>query len=139
MRYYAVIDTNVIVSALTTKHDDAATLVVMTKVISGEIIPLYCNDILDEYGEVLRRAKFGFAEAQIQIILSAFKNFGIRVEPSPTGEILPDMDDLPFYEVVAEKRDDNAYLVTGNLKHFPVKPFIVTARQLLDIMNDNTD
>ena len=31
----------------------------------------------------------------------------------PTGETLPDMKDLPFYEVVAEKRDDDAYLVTG--------------------------
>ena len=34
-----------------------------------------------------------------------------------------------------EKRDDNAYLVTGNLKYFPEEPFIVTARQLLDILD----
>ena len=48
--------------------------------------------------------------------------------------ILPDMKDLPFYEVVMEKRDDNAYLVTGNIKHFPKEPFIVTARELLEIL-----
>ena len=48
---------------------------------------------------------------------------------------LPDMKDLPFYEVVMEKRTKDAYLVTGNLKHFPVKPFIVTVRQMLDIMD----
>ena len=30
------------------------------------------------------------------------------------------MDDLVFYEVVMEKRKaDDAYLITGNLKHFP--------------------
>lgn len=45
------------------------------------------------------------------------------------------MKDLPFYEVVMEKQDDNAYLVTGNLKHFPLEPFIITARQLLDILD----
>jgi hypothetical protein len=33
-----------------------------------------------------------------------------------------------------EKRTDGAYLVTGNIKHFPLKPFIVTARELLDIL-----
>ena len=44
------------------------------------------------------------------------------------------MKDLPFYEVVMEKRSDNAYLVTGNQKHFPKEPFIVTAREMIDIL-----
>ena len=55
--------------------------------------------------------------------------------PHSTGAVLPDMKDLPFYEVVMEKREDDAYLVTGNLKHFPVKPFIITARQMLEILD----
>ena len=46
------------------------------------------------------------------------------------------MKDLPFYEVVMEKSYDKAYLVTGNLKHFPNEPFIVTARQMLDILEN---
>ena len=46
-----------------------------------------------------------------------------------------DMNDAPFSEVVLEKRDDNAYLVTGNIKHFPKEPFIVTPRELLNILN----
>ena len=32
------------------------------------------------------------------------------------------------------KRKDGTYLVTGNLKHFPTQPFIVTAREMLDIL-----
>ena len=28
----------------------------------------------------------------------------------------------------------DAYLVTGNIKHFPVKPFIVTPKEMLDIL-----
>lgn len=51
------------------------------------------------------------------------------------GELLPDMKDLPFYEVVVEKQVDGAFLVTENMKHFPAKPFIVTAKEFLDILN----
>ena len=48
---------------------------------------------------------------------------------------LPDPKDRVFYEVVMEgrKRED-AYLITGNLRHFPSEPFIVTPRQMLDIV-----
>ena len=49
-------------------------------------------------------------------------------------EILPDMDDLIFYEVVMEKRYDDAYLITGNTKHFPVRDFIVTPSEMMQIL-----
>lgn len=45
------------------------------------------------------------------------------------------LKDLPFYEVVMKVRDDDAYLVTENIKHFPEERFIVTARQMLDILD----
>jgi len=44
------------------------------------------------------------------------------------------MDDLVFYEVVMEKRDDDAYLITGNTKHFPVCNFIVTPSEMIQIL-----
>ena len=57
------------------------------------------------------------------------------MSPSPTGEVLPDMDDLVFYEVVMEKRKaDDAYLITGNLKHFPVREYIVTPAEMMSIL-----
>lgn len=135
MIYYAVIDTNVLVSALLSNHSDAATVQLVKRMIGGEIIPAYSGEIMQEYREVLGRKKFKFKPDMIEYILSAMEKFGILVEPSATGAILPDMKDLPFYEVVMEKRDEEAYLVTGNLKHFPVEKFIVTARQMLDIMD----
>ncbi len=134
---YAVIDTNVLVSALLSSKDDAATVQVLGKVLSGEIIPVYSNVITKEYREVLSRKKFGFLSETIEYLLSAVEKYGILVDPSPSGTILPDMKDLPFYEVVLEKRDDNAYLVTGNIKHFPQKPFVVTPRELLDILSND--
>ena len=33
----------------------------------------------------------------------------------------------------------DAYLVTGNLKHFPVETFIVTPREMLDIVFSETE
>lgn len=130
-----MIDTNVLVSALLSSHDDAATVLVVGKLFSGEVIALYSDEILHEYGEVLRRAKFHFSEEAVSALLDTIKKYGERVQPTPTGEILPDMKDLPFYEVVVERRDDEAYLVTGNMKHFPVRPFIVTAKEFLDILS----
>ena len=131
---YAVIDTNVLVSALLSSKDDSATVQVLGKVLSGEIIPVYSNVITKEYREVLSRKKFGFAGGLIDYLLSAIEKYGILVNPSSSGIVLPDMKDLPFYEVVLEKRDDEAYLVTGNIKHFPKEPFVVTPRELLDIL-----
>lgn len=132
---YAVIDTNVLVSALLSNKEDTATVQVLKKVISGEIIPAYSNAIIKEYREVLSRKKFGFSGEIIEYFLSAIEKYGILVYPSPSGITLPDRKDLPFYEVVLEKRDDEAYLVTGNIKHFPKELFIVTPRELLQILS----
>ena len=49
---------------------------------------------------------------------------------------LVDMDDLIFYEVAMEKRDNNAYVVTGNKKHYPMKDFIVTPSEMMNILNE---
>lgn len=92
MEYYAVIDTNVLLSALLSKNEDAATVKVLDAVFERKIIPLYHQDILI------------------------------------------DMDDLVFYEVAMEKRDDDAYLVTGNQKHYPFKDFIVTPAEMMAII-----
>ncbi|MDR1699922.1 MAG: putative toxin-antitoxin system toxin component, PIN family, partial [Lachnoclostridium sp.] len=131
MTCYAVIDTNVLVSSLLSSHADAATVQVVGKLFTGEIISLFSAEIIEEYDNVLHRKKFPFSESVIERLMNVIRKHGILVQPTPSGEILPDMKDLPFYEVVLEKQEDNAYLVTGNMKHFPVKPFIVTADQML--------
>ena len=46
MKICAVIDTNVIVSALLSKHDDSATVQVFNAVPDGTVTPLYHKDIL---------------------------------------------------------------------------------------------
>lgn len=134
MQYYAVIDTNVLLSALLSKREDSATVKVLNAVFDGIIIPLYHQDILAEYDEVLHRGKFHLQEKLIQKILDAIRQYGVEVFPQPTGAILIDMDDLVFFEVAMEKREDDAYLVTGNQKHYPLRDFIVTPAEMIKII-----
>jgi len=41
-----------------------------------------------------------------------------------------------FYEVTLSK--DNAYLVTGNKKHFPKTPIVVTPAEMLESLQQET-
>ena len=61
MKYYAVIDTNVLVAALFSKKKDAATVKVVDAILRRQVIPLYHPLILQEYIEVLHREKFHFS------------------------------------------------------------------------------
>ena len=139
MSCYAVIDTNVIVSALISKNDDAATVCVVKRMLLGEIIPLYSGEITKEYRDVLNRGKFGFDPALTEYLVSAIEQFGILVDCASPDVILPDMKDVPFYKIVLNREKDNTYLVTGNIKHFPKEPFIVTPRELLDILDGKAE
>lgn len=136
MKYLVVIDTNVIVSALLSRHKDAATVQVLDALFDRKIIPIYNDEILEEYTQVLHRQKFRFSSDLINTVLSSINRHGIFVSQTITEENLPDPKDLVFYEVCITKRDENSMLVTGNRKHFPVKPFIVTPKELLEIISE---
>ena len=133
MPYYAVIDTNVLVSALLAKSKTPP-LMILEAVFSEKIIPLYHRDIIAEYSEVLLRPKSHLSPVNVHQLISGFVNIGIEVNPQPTGEIFSDEDDLIFYEVAVEKRNLNAYLITGNLKDYPVRDFIVSPFQMIQII-----
>ena len=135
MKFMVVIDTNVLVSALLSKHDDAATVQILNLVFDGTIIPVYNAEILDEYCNVLHIKKCKFTSENIQTVLDVIKIYGIFTVQTITNTELPDPKDLVFYEVVMSKKDCGAYLVTGNSKHFPIEPFIVTPNELLKIIN----
>lgn len=144
MKYFAVFDTNVLVSALLKQKSVPAQIV--HEVPNGSIVPLYSEGILAEYEEVLHRGKFQFVEAEVRSMIDDIKEKGVPMDASPGDLVLPDENDVVFYAVVMEKRketntDDDAdtYLVTGNLKHFPKEPFIVTPREMLDIIRGQAD
>ena len=137
MKYLVVIDTNVIVSALLSKHSDASTVQVINTLLDNKITPIINDEILAEYSNVLHRNKFHFPESTIQATLHYFQKYGIYADRLTTNELLPDPKDLVFYEVCMAKRKEDSMLVTGNMKHFPAKPFIVTPNELLEIISKN--
>lgn len=128
----AVIDTNVIVSAYITKNLEAATSKVWEAVLQNKLTPIYNEEILNEYSEVLHREKFGIPEHLIKWALDKIVTNGVRGERILSDEFLPDPKDVVFYEVALSKED--AYLVTGNMKHFPKKPIVVTPAEMLEIL-----
>ena len=133
MKYYAVIDTNVLVSAMLKWNSVPGAIVQM--VYSGVITPVWNNKILSEYREVLSRPKFHLSQDIIDTLMDGITGGGLCVDEEPLDVTLPDPKDRVFYEVVMEERkEEAAYLVTGNMKHFPSAPFIVTPRQMIDII-----
>ena len=132
---YVVIDTNVIVSALITKNPNAATTRVLELALMGEIVPLYDQNVLDEYLEVLTRKKFKLKEDSIQYIIKTITINGIDTLRTSFLEDMPDEDDRVFYELSLSEPD--SLLITGNSKHFPRTPRVVSPSEFLRILEDN--
>ena len=133
MKYFAVIDTNVLVSAMLKQTSVPGSIVSFA--FDGPIIPVLNQEIENEYRNVLLRPKFHLTEDIVNDIISEFQRKGLYLDAETIDIELPDPKDRVFYEVVMEERkEEGAWLVTGNTKHFPVEPFIVTPRQMLDII-----
>ena len=63
---------------------------------------------------------------------------GLKVtEFAQVKEAMPDPKDVVFYAVTLSSQDKNSLLVTGNSKHFPEKPFVVTPSELVEILKSN--
>ncbi len=132
-RHYAVIDTNVLVSALLKKNSVPS--IILDFISHKEIVPIINDEILGEYREVLNRPKFHFDKDVIDAVIGGMKEQALYFDGKTQDVILPDSKDQVFYEVTMEAREDiDAYLVTGNTKHFPQECFIVTPREMLDII-----
>lgn len=64
-------------------------------------------------------------------------SFGLYTDRTDWGKaFFPDRDDIVFYEIAMSVKD--SYLVTGNIKHFPKKCFVVTPAQMMDILRQQT-
>ena len=135
MRIHAVIDTNVLVSSMLTKNKKAATARLVEVIIDNKVRPVYNKDILDEYNEVLRRKVLNFDTEAVEKLIETIQRNGLYTERTPTDEPVIDPKDVVFYEVAISK--DGAYLVTGNLRHFPKKPIVVTPAEMIQILEDN--
>lgn len=129
---YAVIDTNVFVSAYMTHNLKSATSKVVQLLFKGEINILYNDEIIAEYVDVLSRPHLRINPVERDTLLAHIRKNGVFANRTSFGELLIDEDDRVFYEVALSEED--SFLVTGNLKHFPIDPRVVTPAQMLQIL-----
>ena len=122
----AVLDTNILVSAFWKRPSNAGRIIDM--VVSRQIIPCYNADIILEYKGVLNRPKFKFPASDISNILDLIKKEGMSILPQPSTAHFIDESDRIFYDAA---RACAAYLITGNRKHYPDEPFIVSPAEFL--------
>lgn len=130
----AVVDTNVLVSGLLSRNGESAVVRVFEALMAHKITPVISDEIIKEYNEVLHRIKFRFPSELVDSVISEIISKGVKAERIHTNETIPDPKDVVFYEVALSK--EGSYLVTGNIKHFPRKPIVVTPAEFLDIIKD---
>ena len=127
---FAVIDTNVLVSALITHNSEAATAKVVQLLLNKDFVPMYDEDIIAEYENVLHRPKFPILPEVADTLISYIVENGIEASRVVFSESMPDEDDRVFYEVTLSK--DDSFLVTGNLKHYPASPRVITPADFIN-------
>lgn len=133
MTYYAVIDTNVLVSSMLKFKSIPWYITYLVE--DNTIIPLFNEEILKEYYEVLTRNDFDFEQKRVEELIQLIKTKGVFTEKEKIIESFVDKDDVVFFEIVMSARSTmDAYLVTGNMKHYPVRSYVVTPREMIDII-----
>jgi putative PIN family toxin of toxin-antitoxin system len=111
-----VLDTNVIVSAAINPAGVPAKIVA-EHVLCGKIHIVASPKIAAEYRDVVRRAKFHRYGFPPPLWLEYLIEESMQLpEPAPWPYSCPDTKDTPF---LALAHAAGAWLVTGNLKHFP--------------------
>jgi len=132
-RLFAVVDTNVLVSSLISKSIDSNPAKVFRAIVQDRIVPLYNDEILQEYRSVLSREKFHLDKTLIETVLKAIVADGLCLDRTTAKNVVfPDPKDVVFYEIALSK--DDSYLITGNIKHFPIRPFVVTPAEIVQIL-----
>ena len=112
-----VLDTNVVVSAAIIPLGPPAK-VVEGFVLCGKVQTVTSPAVSAEYREVVRRARFhryGFPPLWLEYLIEESMRLP---DPDPWPYSCPDPKDTPF---LALAHAAGAWLVTGNLKHFPVE------------------
>ena len=129
----AVIDTNVLVSALMTRNPNSPTVRIHYAILNKKILVLHSPEIIAEYEDVLFRDKFSFDRGKVDEIIDFIRIYGREVTPAePDAEKFPDLDDKVFYCVALAAQDDDAVLVTGNAKHFPPAAFVISPAEFVE-------
>jgi len=128
-----VFDTNVIVSASLSRNGNPANIYKMF--LTGTIALFYCEEILAEYVDVLYRPHLKILPSDADIIMAAVRQHGKKVIVTPSISPMPDEDDRVFYDIA---KIAGAFLITGNIKHYPSEKFILTPSAFLELLENDS-
>lgn len=133
----AVIDTNVLVSGLLSSNSISSSSVILDRVRLNLLMPVYNREILVEYNDVLRRKKFGFYERFVRDVIRTIVQNGMEIpfDDSYCPDI-PDSSDRFFLHAFEQSKAFGAYLITGNLKHYPVNERIVSPGEFISYLTN---
>jgi putative PIN family toxin of toxin-antitoxin system len=124
----AVLDTNILISAVWSPQGAPAQIT--KKALDKDFEFFYCKEIFAEYDSVLHRAKFNFLPQVIDRLLKGVRDEGTLVTWIPSTEPpFIDESDRRFYDIA---KANGCSLVTGNAKHYPKEPMIVSAGVFLE-------
>jgi putative PIN family toxin of toxin-antitoxin system len=121
-----VLDTNVLVSALWTPGGNPAKILALAPL--GEILPCYTFSIMKEYREVLNRPRLKFSGSQTAELLALFEWYGLMVTAKTSAIVMADESDRKFFDTA---QTCGAVLITGNKKHYPPAPVVLTPAEFL--------
>ena len=128
-----VLDTNVIVSAFLTPSGTPSTILQL--VLRGDIEVFLNTAILAEYEQVLYRSKFAgiIHKPSVTRFFDILSEIGSSAVSTPGKTVLPDEADRKFYDLA---KTVGAVLVTGNKKHYPDEPFILSPAQFYALIGN---
>ena len=128
-----VFDTNVVVSAMLSPSGTAAAVL---RLALNRHVQLRASEvILEEHEEVLRRPKFRRPPQVVSALMKAVRTVAELFEPTATLTVSGNDADNRFLECAEAAKA--AYLVTGNIRHFPAawgRTRVITARQLIELV-----
>ncbi len=133
----AVVDTNILVAGMLTSNETAPTRQIIENIQKGTIVPMTNVAIIEEYTDVLSRDKFSFDKEAVKNLLEMIGDRSKQYTPTVTHSDFADIDDAIFYDTYLMR--DDAYLITGNLKHFPKESRILSPSDMMQIINLQTD
>lgn len=129
-----VFDTNVFVSYFLPSKRISAVKLSVVQITKGSAVPVFSDAIISEYNRVLRYKKFDFPESDIAAFVRFIVRNGFHVVPFESDAQFTDKSDKHFYD--AALTAGAKYLVTGNKRHFPREPFIVSDAEYLDAISN---
>jgi len=116
-----VLDTNIILSAVISYKGYPAKI--FDAVVEKEIKMYINEEVISEYKDVLSRDYFKISREKVGRTINIIRKLGVVIISETSSFLMNDESDRIFYDTA---QSAEAWLVTGNIKHYPKKDFILT-------------